>query len=90
MQTIDEVTDRILEDSMGVTEVVDAIVSGAYIRFASCHASEGFCLQSMSMGTIVFGFGGTNRVIWSPAGGYRPVKDYCTPRFLAEWRERYG
>lgn len=39
-----------------------------------------FCVQLVTPDCIVFG--GVNRLIWTPAHGFKPDRSYCTPAFL--------
>ena len=53
--------------------------------FIDCNAEHDFCIQCVE-GVAVFG--GTNRLLWSPAFGFRPDKSYCTKEFLAKFDMR--
>jgi len=44
---------------------------------------DDFGLQSFSGDVIVFG--GFNRLVWRPQHGYIADRDYCSPRFLANY-----
>lgn len=46
---------------------------------------DDFCVQHVGDGSVVFG--GTNRLRWTAATGFRPEPGYCTERFLARARE---
>jgi len=65
------------------------VIVEAQKRFEVCGAKDDFCVQSTSdEGNQVFG--GTNRVIFSPATGWKPDRLlYCTERFLREWDAHY-
>lgn len=57
------------------------VLEAAYDIFCTCQAESDFCVQTTGMQTVVFG--GSNRLIWTPRGGFRPDRSYCTQRFLA-------
>ncbi len=59
--------------------VGEAVFYIAKELFKECGAEEDFCVQDDLIGRIVFG--GTNRVIWSAATGFRMDESYCTERF---------
>lgn len=42
---------------------------------------DDFCVQHVGLDALVFG--GRNRLVWSPAYGYRPDRRDCTAAFLA-------
>jgi len=44
---------------------------------------EDFVVQFFTADHIVFG--STNRLIWSPATGFRPDRGYCTAKFLKHY-----
>jgi hypothetical protein len=45
--------------------------------------ADDFGLQVFDTEYIVFG--GVNRIVWSPANGFRPDRSYCTARFLKRY-----
>lgn len=59
----------------------DIVLEAAHDIFCTCQAESDFCVQSTGGQTVVFG--GTNRLIWTARGGFRPDRGYCTERFLA-------
>jgi hypothetical protein len=75
-----------VQDDWG--EVVWSIIDEAARRFAACGRADDFCLQCVSGVNLVFG--GTNRVIWSAASGFRCDQSYCSEGFLSEWSRLYG
>lgn len=56
--------------------------------FSQCGCEEDYCVQNVCSETLVFG--GTNRVIWSPKGGYWCDENYCTDRFKERFKEIMG
>jgi hypothetical protein len=79
MHKLDKIALKILEDR-DLPELVLGIVETAFDIFQQCHAESDFCFQVVSSSVIVFG--SNNRLIWSPALGFRPDASYCTPGFL--------
>lgn len=56
----------------------------AAASFFECCPSD-FCLQHGTGASFVFG--GTNRLVWTPLGGFKPDRPYCTANFLAQFKE---
>ena len=77
MSTSIEITEQ-LERDWG--EIVLSIVDEAREIFRECGDEDDFGLQHAAGGGIVFG--GTNRLLWTPGGGFRPDASYCSSRFL--------
>ena len=70
------------------TQLGEVLSLAAYERFDACGAASDFGVQCVQDTTAVFG--GTNRVIWSVEGRFRPDRSYCTERFLTAWDAKYG
>ena len=87
MSTSIEIAEQ-LERDWG--EIVLSIVEEAREIFKSCGAESDFGLQYATGGVIVFG--GTNRLLWTSGGGFRPVGDAsCSSRFLERFNaSSYG
>lgn len=66
-------------NEMLIDEVGWLVCEKAEEIFRHCGAAEDFCVQHVGSEAVVFG--GTNRIIWSPTGGFRLDSDYCTERF---------
>lgn len=62
------------------------VIDAAKDVFIDCGAEDDFCVQHVTPVSAVFG--GTNRVIWTPANGFRIDESFCTSRFKARWSER--
>ena len=63
--------------------MIYGIISRAAEFFAHC--PEDFCVQHASWFEGHAVFGGTNRLLWSMAHGFRPDPSYCSPRFLEQF-----
>ncbi len=74
-------------DLATAAEVGLLVIEEALNRFEACGAAEDFCVQSVGAAVV---FGGTNRILWTASAGFRPDVTYCTPRFLAAYRENYS
>lgn len=84
MPTIDTQLDRIQkklwDDREETTFTVLSIATEAARIFEKAGCPADFCLQSWSMGVMVFG--GTNRLKWTAGDGFYPDRSYCTDSFL--------
>ena len=63
--------------------MIYGIISRAAQFFAHC--PDDFCVQHAVWHEGHAVFGGTNRLLWSMANGFRPDPPYCSPRFLAQF-----
>jgi hypothetical protein len=59
--------------------IVIEIIRAAAVYWRGIDPAD-FCIQSFSPTSIVFG--STNRLVWTPTGGFRPDRSYCTNKFL--------
>jgi hypothetical protein len=58
-------------------DFADLVAEAAAVYFEVC--PEDFGVQYVGEAVV---FGGTNRLIWTPAQGFRPDREYCSPAFL--------
>lgn len=71
-----------LHASAGCSDIVVAIVLAAAEYWDTINPQD-FCVQSFNPDLIIFGI--TNRLIWTPAHGFRPDRSYCTKEFQAAY-----
>ncbi len=83
MSSFDPVAQQALLADIGLIVAEEAMEI-----FENCGAASDFCIQAVGAISVVFG--GTNRLLWTVKGGFRPDEPYCTPRFLAAYRKAYG
>lgn len=57
------------------------VLEEAHNIFQCGGALGDFCIQHIGAERVIFG--GTNRVIWHPADGFKLDEAYCTPGFIA-------
>ncbi len=66
--------------------ITNDILAYTIAEAASCYWDEAtaddFCLQSFDGQSAIFG--SSNRLVWTPAAGFRPDCSYCTQRFLEQ------
>lgn len=71
-----------LHVTAGCSDIVIAIVLAAAEYWDTIDLMD-FCVQSLNPDVIVFG--SVNRLIWTPAHGFRPDRGYCSEKFLATY-----
>lgn len=75
----DGIYDRVTPGGLGDLVMLFMSIVEAAAHYWEQSDADDFCVQSFSGEAIVFG--GTNRLIWTPAHGFRPDRSYCTPKF---------
>jgi len=87
---LEEQISRTFSDAVSRTHAPSALLRTIISKAAAYFAfrPDDFGLQSdyLLEGHAVFG--GTNRLLWSLDGGFRPDPSYCSPRFLAQFPDR--
>jgi hypothetical protein len=62
------------------SQLGEVVLDQAEALFESCGYAEDFCVQFIGHDHAIFG--GANRVIWTPAKGFHPLRGSCTTAFL--------
>ena len=78
---IERATDALCRDAGYPALVADALAQAAARYFEECE--DDFCVQDAGGEVLVFG--GTNRLLWTPARGFYPDRSYCTENFLQHY-----
>lgn len=70
---------NVVNSGGSIMMLIHALVTAAARYWTRVDPTD-FCVQMVTPDCIVFG--GVNRLIWSPAHGFKPDRSYCTPAFL--------